>query len=539
MRKPMHLLALAIAAALPLAATAASPAASPAAVHAKGLARNAANAAALRLASQDDLVAKDVIDDPDGTQHVRFERTYRGLPVFGGDFVMHTKAGKMKSVSHAALKTTARPGIAPKIDKDEAITRAGAAFKGEIASLPEASLVIYARGQQPRLAYRVHLEGVRSDSQDPGVVNYYIDAINGKVLLEDDQFHSAGATGTGKTLTLGNVSITTDSVSGGYQMIDPLRGSGTTLDAKNATRTNRATVFTDSDNVWGNNATSDRASAAADAHYGVAATWDYYKSVHGRNGIFDDGKGVKSYVHWGKNYFNAGWTGSYMVYGDGDGSTTYRPLVALDVAGHEMTHGVTQATAGLGYYNIKDTGGLNEATSDIFGTLVEYSIGNASDPGDYLIGEEIFTSNSGDLKALRSMFKPSDATMLNDGYDCYPSGGFDVAYTYKGGKYDPHFTSGVANHFFYLLAEGAVVPTNFSSKYTASDLVCNGDTSLAGIGREKAGKIWYKALTSYFTSTTDYPAARTATLNAAKDLYGTGSAEYNAVAKAWSAVSVN
>ena len=100
-----------------------------------------------------------------------------------------------------------------------------------------------------------------------------------------------------------------------------------------------------------------------------------------------------------------------------------------------------------------------------------------------------------------------------------------------------------ANHFFYLLAEGALVPAGFGAgttyNLTPASLVCNGNTALAGIGRAKAGAIWYRALDLYFTSSTTYPQARAATLQAAADLYGSGSAEYNAVAAAWSAVSVN
>lgn len=528
-----RLLSTAIAVSLAVAAPAFAAAdQTPAAIRAKGLVNGAGAAAAFR-ADADAFTAKSVTVDKDGTEHVRLERSYRGLPVFGGELVVHSKNGKLKSVT-SALKAKGRPDVTPAISADDAIVEAGAAFAGTVTSAPQASLVIFARNAKPTLAYKVHVFGDRSDGQAEGSVVYYIDARSGKVLLEDDQIRTAAANGTGKTITLGDVAITTNSVSGGYQMVDPARGGGSTLDAKNGSRiTNKLAVFTDTDNVWGNYTNADRASAAADAHYGVAATWDFYKNTFGRNGIFNDGQGVKSYVHFGRNYVNAYWSGSYMVYGDGNGST-YLPLVALDVAGHEMTHGVTQAVNGLGYYNIKDSGGLNEASSDIMGTLVEYSVNNANDPGDYLIGEEIYASNPSQTKALRLMFK-QDAD--GSSYSCYPAGGFTASLTGQNEQYDPHLSSGVANRFFYLLAEGAVTPANFS--YTPSQLVCNGDTGIAGIGRTKAGAIWYRAMDLYFVSNTDYPGARTATLQAAADLYGSGSAEYAAVARAWSAVSVN
>ncbi|RZA13931.1 MAG: M4 family peptidase, partial [Lysobacteraceae bacterium] len=250
-------------------------------------------------------------------------------------------------------------------------------------------------------------------------------------------------------------------------------------------------------------------------------------NVHTRNGIFNDGQGAKSYVHVGNNWGNAAWYANAMYYGDASGG--YLPFTALDIAGHEMSHGVTQATSGLAYSG--DAGGLNEATSDIFGTMVEYYANNSNDPGDYVIGEKLFTNNAAMNKAIRWMFKPS---LDGISYDCYPGSLAGV---------DPHYSSGVGNHFYYLLAEGAVVPTGFGAgtwaNLSTSQMVCNGNTSLAGIGRDKASKIWFRALTTYMTSGTTYPAARAATLQAAADLYGNGSAEYNAVNAAWAAVNVS
>jgi Zn-dependent metalloprotease len=278
------------------------------------------------------------------------------------------------------------------------------------------------------------------------------------------------------------------------------------------------TLFTDADNVWGNGTNANRQSAAADAQYGTNTTWDYYKNVHGRNGIFGTGAGSYNRVHYGKNYVNAFWDGTKMTYGDGDG-VDFGPLVSLDVAGHEMSHGVTEHSANLTYSG--ESGGLNESTSDIFGTLVEFYAANAGDPGDYLIGEEFDLKNH---LGFRRMDKPS-----SDGasYDCY---------TPLIGQDDVHYSSGVGNHFFYLLAEGSGAKTIGGVAHNSP--TCNGST-VTGIGRDAAGKIWYRALTVYMTSSTNYAGARTASLNAARDLYGAGSTQYNAVAAAWSAVSVN
>ena len=223
-------------------------------------------------------------------------------------------------------------------------------------------------------------------------------------------------------------------------------------------------------------------------------------------------------MHYGKNYVNAFWDGTKMTYGDGDGKS-YGPLVSLDVAGHEMSHGVTENSAGLTYSG--ESGGLNEATSDIFGTMVEFYAANANDPGDYLIGEEFDLAKH---QGFRRMDNPaSDGSSLN----CYSA---------SAGSADVHYSSGIGNHFFYLLAEGSGAKTIGGVAHNSP--TCNGST-VTGVGRTAAAAIWYRALTVYMTSSTNYSGARTATLNAAKDLYGAGSSPYNTVAAAWSAVSVS
>jgi hypothetical protein len=206
-----------------------------------------------------------------------------------------------------------------------------------------------------------------------------------------------------------------------------------------------------------------------------------------------------------------------MTYGDGAGNAA--PLTALDVAGHEMSHGVTSETAGLNYSG--ESGGLNEATSDIFGTGVEFYSNTAADPGDYLIGEKI--DINGDGTPLRYMDKPS-----KDGASA------DYWSSTLGNK-DVHYSSGPANHFFYLLSEGSGAKTVNGVSYNSPTY---DGLAVTGIGRDKALQIWYKALTTQFTSTTNYAGARTGTLAAASSLYGATSAEYKAVQDAWAAINV-
>ena len=200
--------------------------------------------------------------------------------------------------------------------------------------------------------------------------------------------------------------------------------------------------------------------------------------------------------------------------------TTVRDVVVAPDGTQHVRYGVTSKTAALTYSG--ESGGLNEATSDIFGTLVEFHADNPSDPGDYLIGEKVVRSDFG-RDALRRMDKPSKD---GNSADHWSSSLKDL---------DVPYSSGVANHFAYLLAEGSGAKTINGVAY---DSPTHDGSKVTGIGRDKLGAIWYRALTVYMTSSTNYAGARTATLSAAKDLYGAGSTEYKAVAAAWTAVNV-
>ncbi|MGV9628430.1 M4 family metallopeptidase [Streptomyces sp. NPDC003487] len=525
--------ALLAAALSPTAQAADRPSRATAIAHAADVLRS--HATALGLTGAERTTVRDVIVDKDGTQHVRYDRTYHGLPVLGGDFVVHLAPdGSYRSASRATRATVSLPTVTPKVAGPKAADLAANALRavnlGEtlrrLTAKPE--LVVDALHGAPRLAWRTN--AVAQDAQGNPVARTVVtDAATGAQIDAWDSLEHIS--GDGQSLYSGTVALETTQSGSSYQLKDPTRGNTYTGDAANKTDLcflnicfSRApsTVFTDADNHWGTGATADRASAAVDAQYGTNETWDYYKNVHGRNGIAGDGKGSYNRVHYGNAYNNAFWDDSCfcMTYGDGDG-TTFGPLVALDVAGHEMTHGVTSKTAALTYSG--ESGGLNEATSDILGTMVEWYANNSSDQGDYLIGEKIVKPGFGKA-ALRFMDKPSK------------DGNSADYWSSTVGNLDVHYSSGVANHFAYLLAEGSGAKTINGVSYDSP--TANGST-VTGIGRDKVGKIWYRALTVYMTSSTNYAGARTATLNAAKDLYGAGSAEYNAVAAAWSAVNVN
>lgn len=468
-----------------------------------------------------DVRASRVQVDDQAMAHSRYQQQVDGVPVFGGEAIVHLKAdGSLFAVTDdtlAALRVDTRPTLDAAAAVETAVksSPAGEALTGQ----PQADLWVLRHDGGDYLVWRVRLQ--REDgSQETALPVLFVDAHNGSVVWQYDNLQTA--TGSGSSLYSGTVSITTYLGGSTYYMEDTTRKIGT-FDNRNTTGSTYR--FTDTDNTW--NSTTQR--AGVDAHYGSAKVYDYFKSVHGRNGI--DGSGgpgyytsadgvtrlISSKVHYGSRYNNAFWNGSYMTYGDGDG-TTFTPLVTLDIAGHEMTHGVTERTAGLVYSN--QSGALNEAVSDIFGAMVErYVKGESSNT--WKIGEQAYTpATSGD--ALRYMDNPHAAP--NSGYtaDDDPDH-YSERYTGTADNGGVHINSGIANKAFYLLAKGGTHHRG---------------GSMTGIGSDVAARIWYRALTSYMTSSTNFAGARTACLNAASALYGSTSTQYAAVRQSWCLVGV-
>jgi len=258
--------------------------------------------------------------------------------------------------------------------------------------------------------------------------------------------------------------------------------------------------------VEGDAPTADE--AVNEAYDGAGATYDLYFDVYGRNSIDGQGMRLDSSVHYGQAYDNAFWDGTQMVYGDGDGKLFERFTRAVDVIGHELTHGVTAHEANLDYQN--QPGALNESFSDVFGSLVKQrSLAQTAGEADWLIGEGLFTAKVKGV-ALRSLKAPG--TAYDDpvlGKDPQPATmkGYVQTTDDDGGV---HINSGIPNHAFYLAA-----------------------ISIGGNAWEKAGQIWYDALTRLLRRDSDFAAAAKQTLAAASDRYGASSAEAKAVQDAW------
>ncbi|MFI1931972.1 M4 family metallopeptidase [Streptomyces sp. NPDC020330] len=481
-------------------------------------ATRAATAKELGLGSTEKLVVRDVVQDRDGTTHTRYERTLNGLPVLGGDLVVkESAAGATEGVSKASKATSAQlkaVGLTADVAPAAAEQQALAAAKAEGSKAKKASeaprKVVWLGSGSPQLAYETVVGGLQHDGT-PNELHVLTDAASGEKLYEWQAVHN----GTGNTQYNGQVTLGT---APSYTLTDTTRGNHKTYNL-NRGSSGTGTLFSGPDDIWGDGTPQNAETAGADAHYGAAETWDYYKNVHGRSGIRGDGVGAYSRVHYGNNYVNAFWQDSCfcMTYGDGDGNV--KPLTSLDVAAHEMTHGLTSVTARLVYSG--ESGGLNEATSDIFAAGVEFYSNTSADPGDYLVGEKIDIRGNG--TPLRYMDKPSKDGSSKD-------------YWYSGiGNVDVHYSSGPANHWFYLLSEGSGAKTVNGVNY---DSPTSDGLPVTGIGRDKALQIWFKALTTKFTSTTNYAAARTGTLAVASELYGATSPEYAAVAHAWAGINV-
>ena len=493
-----------------------------------------------------------------GQTHGHFAQTYRGVRVWGGDAITHTAPDGRDLPLTDALHRDLRLSVTPSLAEAEALATVhrDLAPQGPYAHAPAVELVVYpitttvvrrpsraALDAEPdatavthttvrtTLAYHVHTE-LENDQDGIRHTDFLVDAHTGALLKRWDTLHTAGAVGTGNSQYSGTVALSTNSTATGFELRDTTRGTGGTFGANVVTNMNHATtsstatgtIYTGTTNTWGDGlnfvetastTSANGQTAAVDAMFGMAKSWDFYKQVFGRNGI--DGLGTATYsrVHIGSGYDNAFWSDSCfcMTYGDG---TAFLTLTALDVAGHELSHGVCSRTANLTYSG--ESGGLNEANSDIFGTLIEFyarggsgsTIGNTG--GNWTIGEQLSST------PLRYMYKPSLDGRSPD------------AWSSTLGTLDVHYSSGPMNRCFYFLSQGATTTGNTSTTYLP--------TGMAGLGNDKAAAIWFRALTTYMTPSTTYAGARTACISAAKDLYGAGGAEEQAVWNAFHGINV-
>ena len=428
------------------------------------------------VSGADELKVQSVSLDSLKMAHTKVRQTVNDIPVWESEAIVHLKADGELSAITDELKTSVSVNTQPNFSDDDAIKLAKTFYKGSkfLTDAPTADLWIYRAEDRDHLVYRVQMR--REDgTKGTAMPVIFVDAQTGEKVFQYDNLQTA----TGSSLYSGTVTINTYQNGATYYMEDITRKVGT-FDYRNTTSS--VYRFTDTDDTW--NSTTQR--AAVDAHYGAEKVMDYYSAVHGRSGI--DGSGgpayytsangstglISSIVHYSTNYNNAYWNGQFMTYGDGDGSQ-FTPLTTLDICGHEMTHGVTERTANLTYSN--ESGALNEAVSDIFGAMVErYTEGESANT--WKIGEDAYTpGTSGD--ALRYMDNPTRGNQPDN---------YANRYTGTADNGGVHTNSGIANYAFYLQAKGGT----------------DNGVTVTGMGADNAAKVWYRALTVYMTSGTNF-----------------------------------
>ncbi|AKU98647.1 Zinc metalloproteinase precursor [Labilithrix luteola] len=446
--------------------------------------------------------------------HVRFQQTVRGVPVVGAELFAHyDRAGHLTSIDATYVPELHGLDVEPSAKEGDARLAVLADVRARMRdvepsafSVPEGKLVVFALGEGPaRLAWEYQTRAVFSDH--PAIWVTTVDAKTGAIIDVYDNLQTVEASGTGVLGDTKKFQVAQSPM--GYAMVDTSRGVPIrtySAEGQEVGPDNGASPVTSGSlNAWDDGTVGP--GAAVDAHAFAAVVFDYYKKVHARNAIDGAGGAMDSTAHFGQDYDNAFWDGTGMSYGDG--GQYFKPLSAgLDVVAHEFTHGVTQATSALRYQG--QPGALNEAVSDIFGAMIEHSI-KPDDTKNWQMGE-VIVKKAGLIRDFKN-----------------PSVGQQPAHMTKlvqtqqdnGGV---HINSGIVNNAAFLMTAGGTNP------------VSNVKVE-KGIGWEKSEKLWYRANTTYFTSSTTFAMAAQATMQAAKDL-GLTEEEQNIVDCAWKATGV-
>ncbi|CAM4029636.1 M4 family metallopeptidase [Mesobacillus thioparans] len=468
------------------------------------------------------LKVKNVEKDELGMTHVRFNQSVNGVNVEGSDIIVHFNKnnevvsvnGRMnETIDNAQLDTTAS------ISSEAALKAAKSSVNAseELTYDPTAELVVYPFEGKNHTAYKVNVNFM---GDDPGNWFVFVDAKTGEVidqyngLMHADEMKTQKGAGKGVHGDHRELHITqVKEANAGtkFALADYSHanlGGIETYDAKNDNTASNDTLYV------GNSAAfiGDYDRAAVDAHYNSEKVYNYFLNEHGRNSLDGKGMAIISKVHYGNNYNNASWNGRWMTYGDGDGEFMISLSAGLDVAAHEMTHGVITHSANLVYRN--QSGALNESFADVFGALV--------DDKDWEMGEDIMApaAKADGMTVLRSLSNPNGVVVSNEQRRAYSTNGgvypdhmdefYNMPTSVDGGGV--HVNSSITNHAAYLIAQD--------------------------LGREKLGKIYYRALTVYLTANSDFSDARQAVVQSAIDLYGEGSEEEAAANAGFDAVGI-
>ncbi|MGB1243191.1 MAG: M4 family metallopeptidase, partial [Chitinophagales bacterium] len=494
---------------------------------------------ALGLKSEDALqfVKKTKKDRLGFTLH-RLQQTYKGIKIEGAEYLLHEKNGSIQKANGRLiydLNMAVKPAITSKTALEKALSYIDAqeyAWQNEGIEMmlqyakddhtatfyPESELVIVSptfnrNAQDYCLAYKFNIYALNPLKK----VDVYIDAQNGNLITELSKLYDADTNCTGDTHFSGTVNMTVDFDGAIYKLKNSIGGGIETFDLQNTIAFDTSTLVTHNQCYFDNHL------EAVEAHWGTEQVYQYFLQKHNRQSFDDNNAKIMSWVNYEEDYNNAFWNGSWMTYGGGNG-VQYNSFTSMDVIGHEISHAVTEYSAGLIY--AWEAGALNESFSDIFGVVIDYF----AKPNDanWLIGEEVTANGSGlDGLGFRSMANPNtfnhpdtyEGNNWRKQVGCYANPFNDYC--------GVHRNSSVQNHWFYLLSNGGNGTNDHSFSYTVDS-----------IGMEKAAAIAYRNLTVYLTPTSTFFDARNGAIQAAEDLYGINSTEANAVTDAWCAVGM-
>lgn len=438
--------------------------------------------------------------DEFGYTHFRLQQIVNGIKVYGADQTIHlNKQNQVTSYLGQFIPELEQKNLptTPQISVQTAkkIATNDLKIKDRDAST-KTELWIYPFKHSFYLAYEVKISTIYPK---PGYWHYYINGIDGKIIHKYDAIQPIKGDGKGVLGDKKTFEITCDETGKPCFLYDQTRGKGIkTHDAQNKNYNDRSLPGP----LISSPSTTFNEPAGVDAHTYLSKSYDYFKDHFGRNSYDNKGTTIISSVHVGNQWNNAAWNGKYILFGDGDGQLFGNFAAGLDVSTHELTHAITETTARLQYWG--EPGALNESISDIFAVMV--------DP-DWLIGEDIYTPNIPN-DALRSIKDPTQFKQPDHYRNRY------IGFEDNGGV---HINSGINNKAAYLLMDGGT----------------HHGITVDKIGKQKTALIYYRTLTHYLTSSSNFSLMRQAAIQAAKDLYGENSTEVNAVVKAYDAVGIN
>ena len=463
----------------------------------------AAKKPAFTLQGNEDFTVVRQWQDKQQQQHLHVQQSINGLTVYGTSLIVHSQLSQNDSVSKSAkinnsqnatvYALSGKLAIAPELtsktlsgDIDAITTKiaTSASKVGQVNTKPELAYVYLPQSDSTHLAFRLEVSW-KANASEFGKDWFFYDAQTGELLTRHAQYHSSKSWST-------------------HDLLNQFPRDASELPGP---------VICVNEQSCGDDQSAQR------AHDGASAVYDYYLEKFGRKGIDDNDMPSVSSVHLGENIANAFWTGSQMIYGDGDGVFLNDLTLAPDVIGHELTHGVTQYTAGLIYANA--SGALNEAFSDILGVTAKAYMLNSSQPS-WKLGEEAIAP-AFPRDAVRYMDNPT-----KDGYsrDWWPERIPYVAFPDNGNDFGGvHGNSGIANLAFVLITDGGLHPREKSA------------IEVHKLGMAKAEQIYYRALSTYLINNSNFFDAKAATAQAAADLYGP--IEVHAVHQSWCAVGVD